>query len=231
MTVDVTNTQAEQNPEPEAPLWLQGREAVIAAAAPEEWRGNVPDYELSHEVIPRERSVEHAPGSLEAIVEDLVKVFEMEVSHKADPATWLSVVAEHYRGRVNGGTWQDAEEFARIGSYNILIGDNPYYDAANETFDSSHHIFHTAFPGGFFWEVQEVLSGPPSVSFRWRHWGKFEGEYKGHQPTGEQIEMFGVTIARVSEDLRILELEHFYDNNQLLGPLAHGCPVQHGTTE
>ncbi|MFD4429633.1 hypothetical protein [Nocardia sp. NPDC058497] len=43
--------------------------------------------------------------------------------------------------------------------------------------------------------------------------------------------MFGVTIARVSEDLRILELEHFYDNNKLLGPLAHGCPVQHGKAE
>ncbi|MFJ9368297.1 SnoaL-like polyketide cyclase [Nocardia sp. NPDC101769] len=211
----------------ETPLHLQGRDAVIAAAAPEDWREGAPDYHLSKEVIPVERTTQHAPDSLEHIVEELVKVFEMEVSHKKDPATWVSLVAEHYRGRVNGGNWQDAEEFATIGSYNILIGENPFYDAAGETFETSHKIFHTAFPGGFFWEVLEVLSGPPTVTFKWRHWGRYEGEYKGHQPTGELIEMTGVTIAKVSEDLRILELEHFYDNNKLLGPLAHGCPVTH----
>ncbi|MEV6771455.1 SnoaL-like polyketide cyclase [Nocardia sp. NPDC051030] len=210
----------------QTPLHLQGREAVIAGAAPEEWRGDVPDYHLSHTVMPVERTTQHAPDSLEFIVEELVKVFEMEVSHKKDPADWVSLVAEHYRGRVNGGKWQDAEEFASIGSYNILIGENPYYDVDNETFESSHDIFHTAFPGGFFWEVLEVLSGPPTVTFKWRHWGRYTGAYKGHEPTGELIEMTGITIAKVSEDLRILELEHFYDNNKLLGPLAHGCPVR-----
>jgi hypothetical protein len=203
---------------------------VIAAAAPEDWRTSAPDYHLSAVVMPRERTTVHEPGSLEAVVEDLVRVFELEVSHKKDPATWVSVVAEHYRGRVNGGPWQDAEEFARIGSYNILIGDNPFYTAADETFESSHHLFHTALPGGFFWEVLEVLSGPPTVTFKWRHWGRYEGEYKGHQPTGELLELTGVTIATVSDELRILELEHFYDNNKLLGPLAHGCPVHQQAT-
>ncbi|WP_306356439.1 MULTISPECIES: ester cyclase [unclassified Nocardia] len=224
MTVDTTESEAT-----ETPLHLQGRDAVIAAAAAEDWRAEAPDYHLSKEVMPKERTTDHAPGSLEAIVEELVKVFEMEVSHKKDPATWVSLVAEHYRGRVNGGPWQNAEEFARIGSYNILIGDNPYYPA-NEDFESSHHIFHTAFPGGFFWEVLEVLAGPPTVTFKWRHWGRYTGAYQGHEPTGELIEMTGITIAKVSEDLRILELEHFYDNNKLLGPLAHGCPV-HKSTE
>ncbi|RMI27656.1 ester cyclase [Nocardia stercoris] len=211
----------------DTPLHLQGRDAVIAAAAPEDWRENAPDYHLSKTVMPGQRTTDHAEGSLEAIVEQLVQVFEMEVSHKKDPAKWLSVVAEHYRGRVNGLAWQDAEEFARIGSYNILIGDNPYYQADDETFESSHKVFHTAFPNGFYWEVLEVLAGPPTVTFKWRHWGTYEGEYKGHQPTGEVIEFYGMTVARVTEDLRILELEHFYDNNQLLGPLAHGCPVAH----
>ncbi|UGT39523.1 ester cyclase [Nocardia yamanashiensis] len=220
MTAEATESAA-------TPLHLQGRDAVIAAAAPEDWREGAPDYHLSAQVIPVERSTQHAPDSLEHIVEELVKVFEMEVSHKKDPAKWVSLVAEHYRGRVNGGPWQDAEEFARIGSYNILIGENPFYDVAGETFESSHDIFHTAFPGGFFWEVLEVLAGPPTVTFKWRHWGRYTGEYKGHQPTGEMIEMTGITIAKVSDDLRILELEHFYDNNKLLGPLAHGCPVQH----
>ncbi|MFQ6393169.1 ester cyclase [Nocardia sp. KC 131] len=221
MSIDTTDS----TPTAEAPLWLQGRDAVVAATPAEDWRGAAPDYHLTNQIVPLERTTSHEAGSLEAIVEDLVRVFEMEVSHKKDPAKWVSVVAEHYRGRVNGGQWQNAQEFARIGSYNILIGDNPYYDAGSETFESSHETFLTAFPNGFFWEVLEVLAGPPAVTLRWRHWGKYDGAYKGHQPTGAQIEMFGVTIARVSDDLRILELEHFYDNNELLAPLAHGCPV------
>jgi hypothetical protein len=221
MSVDTSESTSEL-----PPLHLQGRGAVVAATAAADWRGEVPDYHLSETVMPGQRSTGHEAGSLEAIVEELVQVFEMEVSHKKDPATWVSVVAEHYRGRVNGGPWQDAEEFARIGSYNILIGDNPYYEASEETFESSHHIFHEALPGGFFWEVLEVLTGPPVVTFKWRHWGRFEGEYKGHRPTGELVELFGMTIAKVDDDLRIVELEHFYDNNKLLGPLAHGCPVQ-----
>lgn len=54
--------------------------------------------------------------------------------------------------------------------------------------------------------------------------GKFDGEYKGVAPTGETIEMFGVTVAKVDDDLRLLQVEHFFDNNQLLSKLAGGCP-------
>ncbi|MGN2637922.1 hypothetical protein ACTD5D_17340 [Nocardia takedensis] len=108
MTVDATDSASAA----ETPLWLRGRDAVVAAAAPEHWRDGAPDYHLTELTVPRERTTRHAPGSLEAIVEDLVRVFEMEISHKKDPATWVSLVAEHYRGRVNGGPWQDAEELA-----------------------------------------------------------------------------------------------------------------------
>lgn len=211
----------------EAPLWLQGREAVIAAADPSVWREGRPDYHLSHVVMPRERATSHAPDQLETIVERLVQVFEMEVSHKKDPATWVSMVTETFRTRINGGEWAGAADIAEQGSYNILIGDSAFYRRDDETFASQHHVFHTAFPGGFFWEVQEVLSPPPVVTFKWRHWGDFTGEYKGFAPSGERIEMYGVSVAKVSEDLRLLEVEHFYDPNAFLGKLTGGCPVAH----
>ncbi|MFI7344165.1 SnoaL-like polyketide cyclase [Streptomyces sp. NPDC050085] len=209
------------------PLWLQGRSAVIDAADPADWREGAPDYHLSHTVMPGQRTTEHAPGSLEAIVEGVVQVFEMEVSHKHDPATWVSMVAEKFRTRVNGGPWADSADIAERGSYNILIGDSIFYAQGSESFESSHHVFHTAFPGGFFWEVTEVLSGPPVIAFKWRHWGAFEGSYKGFGATGEKIEMFGVSIAKVDEDLKLLEVEHFYDPNAFLGKLTGGCPVAH----
>ncbi|WP_199551069.1 ester cyclase [Streptomyces sp. N35] len=215
-------TQAETSP----PLWLQGRDAVIAAAAPGDWREEAPDYHYSHSVMPGQRTKQHESGSLDAIVESIVQVFEMEVSHKGDPATWVSMVTEKFRTRVNGGPWADAADIVDKGSYNILIGDSVFY--GQETFESSHEVFHTAFPEGFFWEVLEVVSPPPVVTFKWRHWGTFTGEYKGFAPTGEKIEMYGVSIAKVSDDLRLLEVEHYYDPNAFLGSMTGGCPVAHG---
>lgn len=211
----------------ETPLWLQGRTAVVDAADPQEWRDEVPDYHLSHTVMPAERTHQFAPDSLEAIVENIVQVFEMEVSYKKDPATWVSMVTEHFRTNVNGGPWASAQDIADTGSYNVLIGDSIFYKANQESFESSHAIFHKSFPGGFYWEVLEVLSPPPVVTIKWRHWGNFEGEYHGFAPTGERIEMFGISIAKVNDELKLLEIEHYYDPNQFLGKLTGGCPVAH----
>jgi hypothetical protein len=211
----------------ETPLWLQGRTAVVDAADPAQWREGAPDYHLSHTVMPQQRTHQFAADSLEAVVENIVQVFEMEVSHKKDPATWVSMVTEHFRTNVNGGPWASAKDIADIGSYNILIGNSAFYRSGQESFESSHHIFHQAFPGGFYWEVLEVLSPPPVVTFKWRHWGAFEGEYHGFQPDGKTIEMFGVSIAKVDDDLKLLEVEHFYDPNEFLGKLTGGCPVAH----
>lgn len=220
-------TTSESTEAPETPLWLQGRDAVVAAAAPGDWREEAPDYHLSHTVMPGQRTHNFEAGSLEAIVETIVQVFEMEVSHKKDPATWVSMVTDRFRTRVNGGPWANAADIAEQGSYNILIGDSIFYRTGKESFDSSHDIFHGAFPDGFYWEVLEVLSPPPVVTFKWRHWGTFEGEYHGFQPTNERVEMFGVSVAKVSDDLRLLDVEHFYDPNSFLGQLTGGCPVAH----
>ena len=206
----------------EKPLWLRDRDTVVAHDEGVVWRKGRPDYHLTNQVVGKERTRQLLQGSLELAVEDLVRVFEMEVSHKRDPAQWLTIVQDKFRTRTNGGPWATPQDIAEKGSYNLFIGETPYYSAKEETFESSSDIFHTAFPGGFFWEVLEVYSPPPVVSFKWRHWGHFTGEYKGHKPTGQKVEIFGMTVARCAEDLRLLEVEHFYDNSLFLGQL---CPV------
>jgi hypothetical protein len=214
--------------EAETPLWLQGRQAVIAAADPADWREGEPDYHFSHTIMPEQRTHRFERGSLEAIVEGIVQVFEMEVSHKKNPATWLSVVADRFKTNFNGGPWATSIDIAERGSYNVLIGDSVFYPAGRETFESSHATFRRTFPTGFFWEVLEVLSPPPVVTFKWRHWGKFDGEYQGFAPSGEIVEMFGVSVARVADDLRLLAVEHYYDPNAFLATLTGGCPVAKG---
>jgi hypothetical protein len=175
--------------------------------------------------MPREKISRHATDSLADIVERVLQVFELEVSHKKNPAQWVSTVTDQFRTRVNGGPWASAQDLAERGSYNVFIGENPYYSASDETFESSHHVFLRAFPSGFFWEVLKVYSPPPVIAFKWRHWGVFSGPYKDAAPTGERIEMIGVTVARCDDDLRLIEAEHFYDNTAFLGHLTGRRPA------
>ena len=66
----------------------------------------------------------------------------------------------------------------KVGTYNAIIAPNEYYCPAHVDFDASHRIFKQMMPT-FAWEVVEVYSGPPQVSFRWRHWGVMKEDYVG----------------------------------------------------
>lgn len=68
------------------------------------------------------------------------------------------------------------------------------------------------------------------VSFTWRHWGTFDGDYKDMKATGESIEMFGSCVARVTEELKILSIDVYFDPNPTLMKLTKGsnskCPIK-----
>lgn len=205
------------------PLWVQDRDTVIAQSTDSEWRYQTPpDYSHSKEGFAKERTYNHVDGSLEAIVQNLVKTFEMEVSFKTNPTQWLSVVNDKFRMSSNGGTAYTASDVAEAGTYNLFIGDTEHYKASEENFESSGELFHSAFPKGFLWEVLEVFSGPPNVTFKWRHWGTFSGSYKDYAPTGKTVEIVGMSVARVTDDLKILSVEHYFDNTLFLEKLTDG---------
>jgi predicted ester cyclase len=210
----------------ELPLWVQDREIVLANDEGVEWReGQRPDYTYTNQFLHQESQYQHPEGSLEAIAQNLVRTFEMEASHKSNPQQWLSIVSDRFRMSSNGGAQYTAQEVAKEGTYNLFLGESEQYSSKSETFESSFEMFHKAFPNGFLWELTEVLSGPPNVTFKWRHWGTFSGSFKDYAPTGETIEIVGVSIARVTEDLKIESLEHYFDNSTFLQKLtAGGCP-------
>ena len=58
--------------------------------------------------------------------------------------------------------------------------------------------------------------GPPRVAFSWRHWAHWTGPYKGRAPTGELLELRGMAVAEVDENLKIKSIDVHYDPNQLL---------------
>ncbi|BAZ65323.1 hypothetical protein NIES4106_00610 [Fischerella sp. NIES-4106] len=205
------------------PLWVQDRDEVITQSKDAQWRYGVPpDYAESKAGLAQESKCCHLEGSLEAIVQNLVRTFEMEVSFKSNPQQWLSVVQDKFRMSSNGGSLYTAQDVYTSGTYNAFIGDVENYKASEETFESSGKLFRTAFPKGFLWEVLEVYSGPPNVTFKWRHWGTFNGPYKDYAPTGQTVEIVGMSLARVTDDLKILAVEHYFDNSEFLNKLTSG---------
>nr|GMC72611.1 pathogen-related protein [Ipomoea batatas] len=151
----------------------------------------------------------------------------MELSHKIRIQDFRTINPQKFKLFVNGREGLSAEETLEVGSYNALLKTSlpeqfKVYKSEEESFESSHDVFRSAFPRGFAWEVMAVYSGPPVVTYKFRHWGYFEGPFKGHSPTGELVQFYGLGIMKVDESLRAEEVEIYYDPAELLGGLLKG---------
>ncbi|KAA8526751.1 hypothetical protein F0562_009020 [Nyssa sinensis] len=196
-----------------------------------QWRhGGPPTYDIVNQLFEEGRTKEWAKGSLEETVQNAVKSWEMEVSHKTRIQDIKSINPEKFGLIVNGKERLSAEETVRRGTYNSLLKSSlpeefKYYKAEEESFESSHEVFQSAFPRGFAWEVISVHSGPPLIAFKFRHWGYFEGPFKGHAPTGELVQFYGMGTLKVDESLRVEDVEIYYDPAELFGSLLKGPPI------
>ncbi|XP_039684345.1 pathogen-related protein isoform X2 [Medicago truncatula] len=162
-----------------------------------QWRhGGPPIYDVVNKLFEQGRTKVWPEGSLEETVQNAIKSWEMELSHKTRVQDFKTINPEKFKLFVNGTEGLTAEETLRLGSYNALMKNSlpeeyKYYKAEEETFESSHEAFRSAFPRGFAWEVIKVYGGPPEIAYKFRHWGFFEGPYKGHAPTGNMVEFYG----------------------------------------
>ncbi|XP_054754581.1 uncharacterized protein LOC129260652 [Lytechinus pictus] len=185
------------------------------------WREGKPDYRLADLTFFQGKTKNHLVGSLEYIVENLVKKWEMEMTHLGDKKDWMTIDPREYNVSMNGGKDKNGFTAAVKGTYNWLLADvsKELYNASEHTFETSHKIFRGAFEKGFPWEVLEVFSGPPRVAFTWRHWGNFTGTYEERKGSGEVIELYGFTIATVNEELKIQKLEVYFKTDGFLEAL------------
>ncbi|KAB1216470.1 Pathogen-related protein [Morella rubra] len=202
-----------------------------------EWRhGGPPTYDDVNKLFEEGRIKEWPKGSLEEIVQNSIKTWEMELSHKTRLKDFKTINPEKFKLFVNGREGLSGEETLGLGSYNALLKNSlpkefQYYKADEETFESSHDVFRSAFPRGFAWEVLSVYSGPPEIAFKFRHWGFFEGPFKGHAPTGEMVQFIGLATLKVDESLRVEEVEVYYDPAELFGGLLKGPPMTESHNE
>lgn len=81
----------------------------------------------------------------------------------------------------------------------------------------------------FAWEVLEVYSGPPTVAFRWRHWGVMKNDYVGFNNKGEKvtakahggpIDIEGVTVATVNDKVQLQSVRTWFDPMDMFRQIA-----------
>ncbi|CAH1267015.1 Hypp3657 [Branchiostoma lanceolatum] len=190
------------------------------------WRFAKPDYTQANLEYMKGKTKNHPAGSLELVVENLVKRWEMEASHFQDLDQWTTINKERLCAQANGGKVFTAEETWKVGNYNWLMAGckKDLYDAEKEDFESSHRHFRGAFTKGFPWEVLEVFSGPPTVSFSWRHWAHFTGQYMGSQGAGELLEMYGFGVVELDEYTKITALNIYYKPDEFVEALKGDIP-------
>ncbi|KAI5250309.1 hypothetical protein E4T43_00252 [Aureobasidium subglaciale] len=223
-------------PAPSIPDYLADPDAVLKDVE-SEWRyGRAPDYSKTRKVYAesykandtKAKQMNHVAGSLESMVENLVKNWEVEASFKPVLSDWRTVDHSKYTFAINGGPPQTAEHMLKVGTYNAIIAPNEYYSPNFSDFASSHKTFKRMMPT-FAWEVLEVYSGPPKVAFKWRHWGTMKNDYVGFNDKGEKvtakahggaIDITGITIATVDEAVRLQEVSTYFDPIEMFRQIA-----------
>jgi len=185
------------------------------------WRFGKPNYARVNETYFKHRTKKHAEGSLEAIVSKVVKNWEVESHHISDIKQWKTMDITKFKAAVNGGTPASAQLMCDIGPYNMLLGEAPSWSSAGNTFESANKTWSETFPEGYAWECLEVLAGPPAVTFKWRHFGHFTGTYtdkngRKYKGNGEMLNLIGLCIAKVNENLVIETLDVYYNPDDLL---------------
>ncbi|KAL2070845.1 hypothetical protein VTL71DRAFT_13871 [Oculimacula yallundae] len=193
------------------------------------WRyGRAPDYSNTRKVYEQTKTQSHTAASLPNLVENLVKNWEVEASFKPEISDWRTIDHANYTFSINGGPAQSAEYMLKVGTYNAIITPNEYYDPEKSDFASSHKTFKRMMPT-FAWEVLEVYSGPPTVAFKWRHWGVMKNDYVGVNTKGEKvtvkahggtIDIQGITIAKVDDKVRLQNVETWFDPMEMFRQIA-----------
>ncbi|KEQ84408.1 hypothetical protein M438DRAFT_405636 [Aureobasidium pullulans EXF-150] len=215
-------------PAPSIPDYLADPDAVLKDNE-SKWRyGRAPDYSKTRKVYSETKQMNHTAGSLESMVENLVKNWEVEASFKPQLSDWRTVDHSKYTFAINGGPPQTAEHMLKVGTYNAIIAPNEYYSPNYSDFASSHKTFKRMMPT-FAWEVLEVYSGPPKVAFKWRHWGTMKNDYVGFNDKGEKvtakahggaIDITGITVATVDDAVRLQEVNTYFDPIEMFRQIA-----------
>ncbi|OQS01549.1 hypothetical protein ACHHYP_00705 [Achlya hypogyna] len=167
------------------------------------WLHGPPDYALTDVAYLRGRSRRHGVTSLAYEIETALRVFSMEVTHKARLSQWTSVATSF---------WLQVNEYPVVSYHQlpdvrhallglVYLAPAPLSPSTSSSGSGgppspplveSSSVLAEAFADGFPMEVLDVYTTTPSnIYFSWRHWGAFTGSYLGRRGDGSAVEITG----------------------------------------
>lgn len=153
--------------------------------------------------------------AIKQLIQILIGAFEEEASVKLDRKQWNSVAPDIFRLCINRGKEFTIDEINSRGICRIFLEETLFH-RSEELSEAAKQSLASAFQRRLCREIIAIYSGPPKLTFQWRHWGTFEGKLKDHSPLRLSIEIFGIAVATVNEELKLTRLEYFFDSDQFL---------------
>jgi len=131
------------------------------------WRhSKVPDYSKVNKLFFEERTKQHLEGSLEQIVQNVVKRWEIEQHNLSDYTQWQTMDIEKLKVYMNGKGGYSAKDLCTVGPYNAMLGDDHLgYKATENDFLQAEDKFLKAMPRVYAWEVLQVFFRTTSNKF------------------------------------------------------------------
>mmetsp|Transcript_16645 Transcript_16645/g.19846 ORF Transcript_16645/g.19846 Transcript_16645/m.19846 type:complete len:139 (+) Transcript_16645:3-419(+) len=114
-------------------------------AAGSSWRFGLPDYAKVNKTYFQHRTMAHHEGSLEALVQKIVKNWQVEADNIADVHKWTTMDSAKFKLAVNGGCPCNAQLMADVGAPNILVSETLDYSGSSNSIERSRKIFNDAF--------------------------------------------------------------------------------------
>ena len=153
--------------------------------------------------------------SVNQLVEFLTSAFKKESLVDLHENQRISVAPGVFRLRINHGREFALDEVNSHGIYRIFLEETLFH-CADELPEAVKQLLTRAFKRRLSAEIIAIYSGPPKLTFQWRYGGSFEGLLRDHTPTCLSIEVFGITVATINEDMQLTRLEYFFDSGQFL---------------
>lgn len=186
------------------------------------WKQGKPNYALCDYAYLKGRTYVHDLGSLEHWMENKIKLWEMETSHKQNIKDWQSIDPVQYTIQVNNGDKYNCLEAMQFDYFSWPLNIHHFEHEDNQRSSETLELgISKCFPHGFPWELLQVFTPPPRVTFSWRHWGTYSGHFKQYQGNGQVLQLNGFAIVDLNEDMRISNFQIFYKIEDFMQSLYH----------
>ncbi|CAF1441144.1 unnamed protein product [Rotaria sordida] len=140
------------------PAYASDPDAVLKDQSVDiQWRNGIPNYNKAHAFFEKYKTTNHKAGSLEAIVQNLVKNWEKEVSHK-NRRVWVGLTSG-----INLNVFKGFADENDLVEYFLRRAYHDNYTVIGSVVFTNVHLNDTKLPPNTIYKIRQNASLTPST--------------------------------------------------------------------